>query len=128
MAVNFKWDNEEKTVVRYVAEGDWNWKDYHHAVRVASFAMHRIEHDVDVILDLTRTDKTPSGAVAHLRSVGKPQSPCMTGRAVVIGLDPATETKILAGRDERVLPLPTQTLYFVDTEAEAQTLLQRWQD
>lgn len=27
MPFDFRWDNEEKTIMRYVAEGNWNWND-----------------------------------------------------------------------------------------------------
>ena len=125
MGVHFSWDDEEKnTVIRYTAEDDWNWNHYHKAVQMSLFALHRIGHDVDVIVDLSGTDKIPVGAMAHVRSFGKRQNPHLTGRAIVIGLDRDTELSLRGGDDsERVLHVGEQTIYFVDDEAAAQALL-----
>lgn len=119
MGISFKWDNG---VLRYVAEGQWNWNDYHKAVRIAFFSLNNVDHPVDVILDLSQSIKTPSGAVAHLRTVGKPDHPKLTGRGIIINLDRDTRRK-LAGNDENKFEMGDQIIYFVDDEAQAQALL-----
>lgn len=126
MGMRFEWDDEEKTVIRYVAEGDWNWTDFHRSVRVALFALHNLGHPVDTILDLSQSTKTPGGAIAHIRSVGKPQNEYISGRAIVIGLDSQTETNLLAGQPDRALSFGEQTIHFVDDEQQAQALLEKW--
>lgn len=126
MGMRFEWDDDEKTVIRYVAEGTWNWTDFHRSVRVSLFALHKLGHPVDTILDLTHSAKTPGGAIAHIRSVGKPQQEHISGRAIVIGLDAETETKLLAGQPERMLRFGEQTIHFVDDEQQAQAILLTW--
>jgi len=125
MGFEYSWDDDEaQTVLRYTAVGDdWNWNDYHKTVRTALFALHRIGHAVDVVVDLSDTDHLPGGAVAHVRSFGKRQNPNLTGRAVVIGLDRDIERTLTGGSDERVLRFGEQILYFVDDEASAQKVL-----
>lgn len=119
MGISFKWDNG---VLRYVAEDQWNWNDYHKAVRIASFSLNNVDHQVDVILDLSQSIKIPSGAVAHLRTLGKKDHPKLTGRGIIINLDHDTRRK-LAGNDEDNFQIGEQTIYFVDNEAQAQILL-----
>ena len=124
MGITYAWEDENrKTVLRYTAEGDWNWNDYHKAVRMSLFMLHNLGHDVDVIIDLSGTGKIPAGAVAHVRSFGKRLNLHMTGNAVVIGMDATVEKSLLAGRDERVLRVGEQAIYFVDDNESAQAII-----
>lgn len=122
MGVSYDWYDDSQTVMVYTAEGDWNWNDYHKAVRMSLFSLHGLEHPVDMLLDLRGTDKTPAGAVAHLRSVGKRLHDNLSGRAVIVGLDDATARQ-LVGAGARMLQFGEQTLYFADTPDEAIALL-----
>jgi len=124
MGFSAAWDDKDtQTVMRFRAEGVWNWNDYHKAVRMAMFTLHKHDKPVDVIVDLSGTDHLPGGALAHVRSFGKRLNPNMTGRAVVIDLDADTERALLAGNDARLLRHGEQTIYFVDSDAEARALL-----
>ena len=123
MGFTSAWDDDSQSVMRFRAEGVWNWNDYHKAVRMAMFSLHKHDRPVDVIVDLSSTDHLPGGAVAHVRSFGKRLNPNMTGRAIVIGLDTQTEQALLAGGTARILRHGEQTIYFVDSDTEAQALL-----
>lgn len=129
MPVRYVWgDPEQKTVLRYLVEGQWNWNDYHKAVRMSLFALHGLDHDVDVVIDMTGTEKLPAGAATHIRSFGKRDNPCLTGRAIVIGMDAGFVQRLLGetSESERVLQSGDQYIYFVDDEEAAQTLLDQW--
>ncbi len=122
MGFRFAW-NDDRTLMRYIAEGDWNWNDYHKIVRASLFSLHNLGHSVDVIIDLRGGSRVPAGAQAHIRSFGKRQQPNLSGRAVVIGLDPAVEAQILGGAESRVLHVDDQTIFFADNDNEALALL-----
>jgi hypothetical protein len=122
MVVQFKWDNETKTILRYVAQGDWNWLDYHRAVRISLFSLYSAKAPVDVIFDLRGGSRLPGGAVAHLRTVGKKQHDTLSGRAVIIGLDETTLRQIVPDGG-RLLTLGNQQLHFADSDDEAYALL-----
>lgn len=128
MPVRFAWDDpERKTILRYLIEGDWNWKDYHNAVRMSLFALHGLDHDVDVVIDMRGSDKLPAGAAAHIHSFGKRGNPRLTGRAIVIGLDADFVQGFLGQSTERILQTGDQTVHFVDDEDAAQALLSQWE-
>jgi hypothetical protein len=128
VGVRFQWENVEKRVIRYVAEGDdWNWKDYHKMARISSFAMHNLGHKVDVIFDLTQSVRLPGGAIAHLRSLGKTEGAPLTGRVIIIGLDASIEERLLAGGSTRVLEFRDQKICFADNEEQAQSILGTFQ-
>lgn len=127
MAVGYTWeDRETKRVLRYIAEDPWNWKDYHKAVQISRFALHGLTHDIDVIVDLSRSSRLPAGALAHVRTFGRRITPAMTGRALVIGMDEALVTVLCGDSGMTRAQFGEQTLYFVKNEAEAQALLADW--
>ncbi len=122
MGVEFDWLDTEKTIMQFTASPPWNWKDYYRAVKIAAFRMHNLGHQVDIILDLRRSNVLPAGAIGHLRGVGKPTHQNMTGRAVIVGVPLEIEQNLTPG-GERVLRLGSQTVYFADSDIEALTLL-----
>lgn len=122
MGVEFRWDDDAKTLLRYVALGAWNWTDFHRAVRVATFALYNAGETVDVVFDLRGGHRLPAGAVGHLRTVGKKVHPRLSGRAAIIGLDAETRRQ-LAPDGSPLLALGDQRIYFAEDDAHALALL-----
>jgi len=113
--------------MRYIAEGHWNWKDYHQAARASAFSLTAVDHPVDSVIDLRggmRSD-LPAGAAAHVRSFGRVTGDRLTGRAAVIGL-PAGEAERLGLGPERRLSTTDGFVKFVESEAELERLLAAW--
>ena len=127
MPVHFKWLDEQKRALRYIAEGAWNWKDYHQAVRAAAFSLSGVDHPVDCIIDLRRSARPalPAGAAAHLRSFGCKTHACLTGRAAVIGLAAKEADRLGFSRDRR-LPTADGFVQLVDSQEELEELLADW--
>lgn len=127
MPFHFKWHDEDKRAMRYFAEGDWNWKDYHQAVRAAAFSLTTVDHPVDSVIDLRGGTRQylPAGARAHVRSFGRRAQAGLTGRAAVIGM-PEGEVERLGFSPERRLPTGDGFIVFVDSEAELEQLLAEW--
>ncbi len=124
MPFRFEWRDESQRAITYIAEGDWNWRDYHHAARASAFTLMSAEHPVDSVIDLRGSSRTalPAGAAAHLRSFGRVTQARLTGRAAVIG-SPTVEVE---GMTEGVLPTADGVVQFVDSEAELAALLAQW--
>ncbi len=125
--VEFKWDNSEKSVLRFIAHGEWTWKDFHRAAHVARFALPNAAPQVDIVVDLTQSARTPSGITAHIRTIGKPDIPNLTGRVIVIGLEQELAQKLTRGGDVLAIT-PNHTIYFVENETAAKQLLQSWRE
>ena len=127
MSFNFEWHDEWKRAMRYIAEGLWNWKDYHQAVRAAAFSLTAVDHPVDSVIDLRGGTRPslPAGAAAHVRSFGRRTHARLSGRAAVIGL-PAGEAERLGLGPERTLPTGDGFVQFVDSEEELERLLAGW--
>lgn len=127
MPFRFEWMDETHQAMRYVVEGDWNWKTYHHAVRASTFSMTAGDHPIDSVIDLRGSTRPelPSGLLGHVRSFGKKNQHRLTGRAVVIGM-PAEGIAILQLRDDNTLPTTDGFVKFVDTQEELERVLQDW--
>ena len=127
MPIHFKWHDESKRAMRYSADGDWNWKDYHQAARASAFSLTAVDHPVDSVIDLRASTRQslPAGAPAHVRSFGRVSQARLTGRAAVIGL-PEREAEGLGLSPERTLSTSDGFIVFVDTDAELGQLLAEW--
>ena len=126
MAFKFQWADEDKTVMRYVIEGDWNWRDYHVVVRQSLFSMHRHDQPVDSLVDLRGSTRPslPSGAANHMRSFGKKHTPALSGRALVLGVS-AEQAAELGAVDGR-LSTPDGEVVFVDDDDAAWAVIRGW--
>ncbi len=127
MAFNYSWKDDDKRAMVYVVEGDWNWKDYHHVVRVSTFSMTGVENPVDSVIDLRGSTRPqlPSGLLGHVRSFGAKKHPSLTGRALVIGMpDEGLET--LQVLPDNTLPTNDGFVKFVTTEDDLEAVLADW--
>ena len=124
MPFKFKWDNPEKTVMRYSAEGHWNWNDYHKVTRASTFSMHQLSHTVDAFIDLRGGLNMPAGARAHIRTLVNRHVPQQSGRVVILGMPREIEAQV--GAAERTLQINEGVIRFVDTEEQAYTVLNMW--
>ncbi|MCE2470934.1 MAG: hypothetical protein J4G18_03370 [Anaerolineae bacterium] len=126
MPFRFEWRDETQRAITYIAEGDWNWRDYHHAARASAFTLMSAEHPVDSVIDLRGSTRIalPAGAGAHLRSFGRVTQARLTGRAAVIG-SPDVDAE---GLRDGVLQTADGFVKFVDSETELAALLTEWAD
>ena len=124
MPFRFEWYDESRRAMRYIAEGNWNWRDYHQAVRAAAFTLMQAEQPVDSVIDLRGSARRtlPAGAAAHVRSFTRVTHARLTGRAAVIGMpDVAVE-----GMRDGILRTTDGFVKIVNSEAELQALLAEW--
>jgi len=124
MPFGFQWENPERTVIRYSAQGRWDWNEFHKNIRRSTLWFDEVSHPVDAIIDLRGGARMPAGAVAHLRSVGKPHHANSTGRVLILGVDPEIQKHL--GAVDGVYRDGAREIYFCDTDEQAQAILERW--
>jgi regulator of extracellular matrix RemA (YlzA/DUF370 family) len=61
------WDNDKKTILRYVHYGTWTWDELDQAVERAQAMFKSVRHHVDVIIDLRESGMLPDNAYARPR-------------------------------------------------------------
>lgn len=85
MNIDVKWDNEAKTIIRYVYKNGWNWDDYFAAIKAAADLEDTVDHKVDVIMDFHDANMIPQGAVTQVqRAFAYPRHPNI-GLTVFVG-------------------------------------------
>lgn len=125
MAVEFDWDNEAQTILRFTAVTPWNWNDFHKTMRRATFWLDSVNHPVEMMLDFRQTTKLPAGALGHIRSLGTAIHPNSSNRLVIIGLDESVAGSL--GGDDRTYQDAIRLIRFVDTDDEARAIIAAWQ-
>lgn len=128
MPFRYEWKDRSKRVICYIAEGDWNWKDYHQAARASAFTLSGVDHPVDCLIDLRGSARRdlPAGLAAQVRSFGRKTQTCLTGRAVVIGM-PKEGIDALLLDDEDTLSTSDGAVKFVANDAEIEQVLRAWE-
>jgi hypothetical protein len=124
MPIEIHWQADDQMVLRIMATDPWNWKDFHKHMRVATFWLDKVDHGVDLLLDLRQSHKLPAGALGHIRSLGKAIHPNGRDRLVVVALDESIAGP-LGGKDG-LYSDGTRLIRFVDSDEEAQAVIRAW--
>jgi hypothetical protein len=70
MTIEVGWENEEKTILIERFDGAWTWEEFYAAIQQAASMMAEVEHRVDVLADMIKADRPPSGtAMTHARNM-----------------------------------------------------------
>jgi hypothetical protein len=124
----YKWYNEEKTILHFIAEGDWTWRDYHAGWRPMLINLINHAGNVHVLMDFREQTRAtmPVGIAAHLSSFGKNLSPKLSGKAVVIGI-PAADMLKLPRNEDGTMDSKIGKLYFADSDEDVAALFAKFQ-
>lgn len=119
----YGWYDEEQTILRYAAQADWNWRDWHAGWRPATFSLLNHAGNVHVLIDFREQTRTtmPAGINAHFNSFGTSISPKLSGNAVVLGLPESAKDTLMQDEDGTV-ETKTGRLYFAESEDDAQAI------
>jgi hypothetical protein len=123
MSIHYEWDNEEKTIIRYDFDGKWTWEEFRDKQTEANALFAEVDHPVDVILDLLKSESRPTNLFVHIRE-SEAHRPPNHGRLVVVRSGQfvrtmlATYQRLFGSRDK------IETIR-VDTLEEARERLKR---
>jgi hypothetical protein len=65
MPITVRWDDEARTIVRWVFEGKWTWDEYNQAMIESNQQVRGVEHPVDAIMDLTASNVLPTNVLSN---------------------------------------------------------------
>ncbi|MGD8456225.1 MAG: hypothetical protein PVF83_07580 [Anaerolineales bacterium] len=60
MSIEVKWDNEEKTIIRWVYSSDFCWEDYERGQRDQRVMIENVKHKFVTIFDLSQIKELPA--------------------------------------------------------------------
>lgn len=69
MGVKVVWDNDERTIVRYVFAKQWKWDDFYAAVDTALMMIDSVPHHTGTIFDTPMGMSIPSHLLTHVKNV-----------------------------------------------------------
>lgn len=76
MNIDVMWDNETKTIIRYLFKNGWNWDDYFAAIKAAGELLDTVDHKVDIVMDFHSANMIPQGAITQVqRAFSHPRHP-----------------------------------------------------
>lgn len=87
MTVRAEWDNAEKTVMRWTFEGAWKWEEYYTLRASTNQKIAAENHNVDLIVDLSRSNALPSGILTHGKNAVS-VTPKNIGTTILVGANP----------------------------------------
>lgn len=87
MPVQVMWDNDKKTIVRYVFEGKWTWNELYPAYNKAIEMEKSMPHRVHAILDLRKGIGVPANILVHLKDISDKQ-PANIGLSIAVTKSP----------------------------------------
>lgn len=123
----YEWFDAARTVMRFVAMQDWNWKDYHAVARVSSFALTNHPGPIHLLIDFREQTRSgmPSGTAAHMSTFGKRIVPALSGKVVVLGMT-AQERAALPLNDAGQLETKDGVVCFAESDEEAVRIIQQF--
>ena len=85
MNIEVVWDNEEKTIVRYVFEPTWTWDQFYAAREIAREMFATVPHKVGVIMDAPQDVLIPAKILVQGRKALKDRPEQIAFVAFVMG-------------------------------------------
>jgi hypothetical protein len=84
MGIQVEWDNNEKTIIRYILVSPWAWEDIRDAAEASNHMLDEVGRKVHFIYDMRESTGVPDGAITNLRRYVGKEHP-LTGQSVVVG-------------------------------------------
>ncbi|MAS34868.1 MAG: hypothetical protein CL610_12730 [Anaerolineaceae bacterium] len=85
MSVTVRWANSEQTISCLVFKRPWTWDEFYTTYKTAWTMTNSVDHQVDIILDMSHSRPFPVGSLPHL--IHHPYRP-HANRGVVVVVTP----------------------------------------
>lgn len=127
MGITVQWENDAKTIARYVFNGQWSFNEVQAAVNQANELMDSVDHKVAMIADLRDSSFTPDGILAQLRQSAMSDTPHRNYAGVTVLVGVGTIAKMMINAAVKLVnPLNNQhTILFANTVDEARDTIAR---
>lgn len=69
MGIQIDWDNDQRSIVRFVYQGKWTWEEFYSKIDEANQLMDTVSYSCVSIIDMRESNFLPAGAAIHIRNV-----------------------------------------------------------
>jgi hypothetical protein len=82
--ITVEWDNETRTIIKYIFQQGWDWKDYQGAIEAAERMLTEAGNPTNVIMDFRDASLLPAGAINYVqKALAHPRHPLVRVTAIV---------------------------------------------
>ena len=85
MSISVSWDNPQKTVIRYLVEGEWGWDDLQAANGEMNKLLETINHQANILLVLHNTSLVPNEVFSRFKRSMRTRHPRLGSVMVFVG-------------------------------------------
>jgi hypothetical protein len=71
MAITIEWVDEEKTIIKWMYQGQWTWDELAAALRTQNERLGNINEDIPVIVDMRESYLLPQNVLGNLKPMGE---------------------------------------------------------
>ncbi|MDX2078534.1 MAG: hypothetical protein SFZ02_19030 [bacterium] len=119
MPGRIEWDNEEKTILLNIYEGDLVLEDYYRVTDMTFEELNKLPHTVHTIM-LRNVRKTPTNMSKVMQYANK-KTPPNLGMSVIVG--GSQFTRIIVKMAKVIAPKLSKEVYFADSLEEARQII-----
>ncbi|HVU09893.1 MAG TPA: hypothetical protein VHD90_01395 [Phototrophicaceae bacterium] len=124
MSVAVVWEDEQKSVVRYVFVDPWAWDQFYAGWDQVKAVLDASPHKISAILDLTEMRAIPPNSLMHMRALIQQRHPNFSELLIVVGSGKFGAT--YGALAQQLAAAIRYRLIFTDTLEEARRLLDDW--
>ena len=119
MNIEIVWDNEAKSILRYIYGRSWTWTDFNAAAKTAYAMLDTVDHKVSVIMDFQNANIIPQGAITQVQRAFSTPRHKNISTTVIVGSSANTFLQAIAGVGRKLSRANDWQLTFVSTLPEA---------
>ncbi len=119
MNIEVVWDNDQKTILRYIYGKSWTWADFNTAAKVAYDMLDTVDHKVSVIMDFQNANIIPQGAITQVQRAFSTPRHANISTTLIVGSSANTFLQAIAGVGRKLSRSNDWQLTFVSTLPEA---------
>ena len=123
MGIILVWDDDAKTILRHIYDGQWTTADLYRAIDESRRLLLEVKHPVDLIIDMRTSADPPPGVLLAYQYADR-QKPA--NQRLVVMVQTGTAMRTMNRITDKIAPKTAQNRYLVDTMDEAFDLIARY--
>jgi hypothetical protein len=121
MSVTYRWENEGKTVIRFIFDEPWTWSEYYEMKPISDKAIAEVGHKVGAIIEIPRNLHLGADALSHALRIDR-SKPANLLLMVVVTQSPLY--KAFLGLAARVFPEFSKGVKWSSSEEAARRIIE----
>ncbi len=87
MPIQVAWGNDEKTILKFTYQGNWDLRDFYQATDRSNDLLSEVAHTVALIQDVQGSKMIPNGFMGAIGNINRKIHP-NAGMVIMLGINP----------------------------------------